>query len=331
MAQFPRILQASLEGIWLTVTAPDTSLRRYQVPATQEGVDAQQMTESINVVNTEDALKYLPSLVVRKRRIGDQQAPLATRTSGLGQSARSLIYADNVLLSALIGNNNSFASPKWGMVAPEEIERIDVLYGPFAAQYQGNSIGAVVEIQSWNGLTSGASGSPTHPTVQLSATTADGNIVGVGDLAEQVEVGGEARHRSVVLQYFADHRRWLQSRQAREIAAGLRMPGTHQHATLLRHQREDMSRACEIGRLGRGIGEGTDGLRAIAGADAGDLAGDETSVTGAETDGGSARHGALQRDAGRRARRACGGGCAVHEQPGDGDGLARDRGRVGTG
>ncbi|NBQ89515.1 MAG: TonB-dependent receptor, partial [Betaproteobacteria bacterium] len=78
----------------MTVTAPDTSLRRYQVPATQEGVDAQQMTESINVVNTEDALKYLPSLVVRKRRIGDQQAPLATRTSGLGQSARSLIYAD---------------------------------------------------------------------------------------------------------------------------------------------------------------------------------------------------------------------------------------------
>jgi hypothetical protein len=40
-------------------------------------------------------------------------------------------------------------------------------------------VGLVVEIQSWNGLTSGASGSPTHPTVALSATTADGSIVGV--------------------------------------------------------------------------------------------------------------------------------------------------------
>ncbi len=78
--------------------------------------------------------------------IGDTQAPLTTRTSGVGSSARSLIYADGVLLSALIGNNNSTASPRWGMVAPEEIERIEVLYGPFSAAYAGNSIGAVVNI-----------------------------------------------------------------------------------------------------------------------------------------------------------------------------------------
>lgn len=39
--------------------------------------------------------------------------------------------------------------------------------------------GLVVELQSWNGSVSGASGSPTHPTVALSATTADGSIVGV--------------------------------------------------------------------------------------------------------------------------------------------------------
>lgn len=142
----PAVAAEQTEAV--TVTAPDTSLRRYQVPATQEGVDAQQMTESINVVNTEDALKYLPSLVVRKRRIGDQQAPLATRTSGLGQSARSLIYADGYLLSALIGNNNSSASPRWALVAPEEIERVDVMYGPFSAAYPGNSMGAVVEIST---------------------------------------------------------------------------------------------------------------------------------------------------------------------------------------
>jgi hypothetical protein len=42
-------------------------------------------------------------------------------------------------------------------------------------------VGAVVELQSWNGSTSGATGSPTYPTVALSATTADGSIVGVID------------------------------------------------------------------------------------------------------------------------------------------------------
>lgn len=117
-----------------------------KTPQTKESVDAAQLRATVNLRNTEDALRYFPSLVVRKRHVGDTQAPLATRTSGVGSSARSLVYADGVLLSALIGNNNSFASPRWGMVAPEEIERVDVLYGPFSAQYPGNSIGAVVNI-----------------------------------------------------------------------------------------------------------------------------------------------------------------------------------------
>src|SRR6478672_1034739 len=117
-----------------------------KTPNTKESVDAAKLRETVNVRNTEDALRYFPSLVVRKRHIGDTQAPLATRTSGVGASARSLVYADGVLLSALIGNNNSTASPRWGMVAPSEIDHIDLRYGPFSAAYPGNSIGAVVEI-----------------------------------------------------------------------------------------------------------------------------------------------------------------------------------------
>jgi len=116
------------------------------VPNTKESVDAAKLRETVNLRNSEDSLRYFPSLFVRKRHIGDTQAPLATRTSGVGASARSLVYADGILLSALIGNNNNFASPRWGMVSPEEIERVDVLYGPFSAEYPGNSIGAVVNI-----------------------------------------------------------------------------------------------------------------------------------------------------------------------------------------
>jgi iron complex outermembrane receptor protein len=115
-------------------------------PGTSATIDAERIDATTNAVNVEDTLKYLPSLVVRKRHIGDTQAPIATRTSGLGASARSLIYADGALLSSLIGNNNTSASPRWGLVSPEEIERIDVLYGPFSAAYAGNSIGTVVNI-----------------------------------------------------------------------------------------------------------------------------------------------------------------------------------------
>src|ERR1700760_2330436 len=115
-------------------------------PSSRASVDADTIATTVNAVNVEDTLKYLPSLVVRKRHIGDTQAPLATRTSGVGASARSLIYADGALLSSLIGNNNTSASPRWSMVTPQEIERIDVLYGPYSAAYPGNSIGAVVNI-----------------------------------------------------------------------------------------------------------------------------------------------------------------------------------------
>ena len=115
-------------------------------PATRVTITGDTIATTNNAVNVEDTVKYLPSLLVRKRHIGDTQAPLATRTSGLGASARSLIYADGALLSALIGNNNTSASPRWSLVSPQEISRIDVLYGPFSAAYPGNSIGAVIKI-----------------------------------------------------------------------------------------------------------------------------------------------------------------------------------------
>jgi len=116
-----------------------------QIPTTIEGIDAKQIADAVNATDAEDALKYLPSLLVRKRYIGDyDHAVLASRASGTGNSARSLVYADGILLSNLLGNGASF-TPRWGMVTPEEIERVDVLYGPFSAAYPGNSVGAVVD------------------------------------------------------------------------------------------------------------------------------------------------------------------------------------------
>jgi iron complex outermembrane receptor protein len=116
-----------------------------QIPTTIEGITGQQIEETINATDSEDALKYFPSLNVRKRYIGDyDHAVLASRASGTGNSARSLVYADGILLSNLLGNG-AFYTPRWGLVMPEEIERVDVLYGPFSAAYPGNSVGAVVD------------------------------------------------------------------------------------------------------------------------------------------------------------------------------------------
>jgi iron complex outermembrane receptor protein len=118
------------------------------IPTTIEGISGEQVEERINATDSEDALKYFPSLNVRKRYIGDyDHAVLASRASGTGNSARSLVYADGILLSNLLGNGANF-TPRWGLVSPEEIERVDVLYGPFSAAYPGGSVGAVVDFQT---------------------------------------------------------------------------------------------------------------------------------------------------------------------------------------
>src|SRR4051812_24852926 len=69
-----------------------TGVRPNPPVAAGAGLDAAELRTTTNVVNVEDSLRYLPSLLVRKRHVGDTQAPLATRTSGVGASARSLIY-----------------------------------------------------------------------------------------------------------------------------------------------------------------------------------------------------------------------------------------------
>lgn len=130
-------------------TLPDgrpAFVEKWQLPNTVASVTRKQIEREINIIDTEDAVKYLPSLFVRKRNNGDTQAVLQTRTYGVSSSARSLVYADDVLLTALIGNDNNIGAPRWGLVAPEEIERVDMLYGPFSAQYPGNSIGGVLKI-----------------------------------------------------------------------------------------------------------------------------------------------------------------------------------------
>jgi iron complex outermembrane recepter protein len=122
--------------------------QRFQLPQESYSITAKQIDETINLKDPEDAVKYLPSLFVRKRNDGDNQAVLATRTWGLASSARTLIYYDDLLISALIGNNNSGASPHWNLISPDAIARIDFLDGPFAAAYPGNSIGGVLLITS---------------------------------------------------------------------------------------------------------------------------------------------------------------------------------------
>ena len=132
----------------VTISGSNPTSLPTQIPTTTESATRETIERTVNATDSEDALKYFPSLLVRKRYIGDyNHAVLSSRASGTGNSARSAVYADGILLSNYLGNgvNGLTFPPRWGLVTPEEIERVDVMYGPFSAAYPGNSVGAVVD------------------------------------------------------------------------------------------------------------------------------------------------------------------------------------------
>jgi iron complex outermembrane receptor protein len=112
-----------------------------------ETFTAAQIQDSVNIMTSAEALKYLTSIEVRERYIGDRNGIVATRTTGTVSSAESLVYADDLLISNLLGNSYGFP-PRWGLVSPSEIKQIDVIYGPFSALYPGNSLGGVITLET---------------------------------------------------------------------------------------------------------------------------------------------------------------------------------------
>ncbi len=111
------------------------------LPAVVESLTAEEIRESINVVNTFDVIKNIPSYSINEG--GYEVGAIATRTSS--EWIRNVVYADDLLLS-------NYLHPKYRtnlrMVSPEEIRRIDVIYGPFSALYPGNSMGGVMVLET---------------------------------------------------------------------------------------------------------------------------------------------------------------------------------------
>jgi len=102
---------------------------------------------AINVATTEDLVKFEPSLVIRRRFIGDSNGTMGIRGSNMFQTSRSMVFADGVPLHYLLQSRWSGA-PRWTMVSASEIAQIEIVYGPFSAEYSGNAMGGVVLIET---------------------------------------------------------------------------------------------------------------------------------------------------------------------------------------
>jgi hypothetical protein len=98
----------------------------------------------------------------------------------------------------------------------------------------------------------------------------------VGDRADlqvvlrgELEQVGQPRHRAVVLHDLAQHCRRREAREPREIAAGLGMPGAHQHAARLGDQRKHMAGLHDVGGFAPLAAATLDRQRTVVRGDAG--------------------------------------------------------------
>jgi len=103
--------------------------------------------ESISVTTVEDFVKYEPSMVVRKRYMGDSNGVVGMRGSNMFQTARTMVYADGLPLHYLLESQWN-GSPRWSLVSSDETQAVEVVYGPFSAEYSGNAMGGVINIET---------------------------------------------------------------------------------------------------------------------------------------------------------------------------------------
>ncbi len=115
-------------------TSPSTRVTRTQI-------------ERQNAQTTEEVLKYQPSLQIRQRYVGDPNGVLGIRGADMFSTACNMVYADGLPLHNYLQATFNGA-PRWSMVGPNEIDAVDIVYGPFSAEYSGNSIGGVINIRT---------------------------------------------------------------------------------------------------------------------------------------------------------------------------------------
>ncbi|MCR9091378.1 TonB-dependent receptor [Algiphilus sp.] len=123
------------------VAAPRLESPAQQMTITRERIDG------INSLNVEDSLRYAPNLIVRKRYIGDANATLSLRGSHTTQTPHALVSVDGFTISNFLGASFDTA-PKWSLVAPGDVERVDIVYGPMSARYSGHTIGGAVLLKT---------------------------------------------------------------------------------------------------------------------------------------------------------------------------------------
>lgn len=135
------------EDMVITSTVTDRKFPNTAKATPSHTIDKADVEAKVNATTVEDFLKFTPGLLIRKRFMGDPNGNLGMRGSNVFQTAHSMVFGDGMPLHNPLRTSFNGA-PRWSMISPSEVESAEVLYGPFSAQYGGNSFGGVVNLNT---------------------------------------------------------------------------------------------------------------------------------------------------------------------------------------
>lgn len=125
----------------IVVTATKTPRNPDDIPASITVVTSKDI-EQQNIHTADQALRQVPGVNVRRGKgLGDTLANVNLRGFPSSNQTRTLALLDGQTISS--GYTNS---AYWAGIPVEDIDRIEVVRGPFSALYGGNAMGGVINI-----------------------------------------------------------------------------------------------------------------------------------------------------------------------------------------
>lgn len=138
-------------GPMAIAVADEETLSTMVVSATRTEVNLKEAPASVSVITAEDLGKM--TLFTVDEALNRSVGVMNRRTKGFMETTPSLTIRglsnardSLVLVDGIIQNDSRNGQVNWTMIDSENVERIEVLRGPFSSLYGGNAMGGVVSI-----------------------------------------------------------------------------------------------------------------------------------------------------------------------------------------